>query len=274
MLVYFNSAADFVFSHLMPEFDDSNPFLESFSEDRKAALMLKYALASETQEIGVIGTISYPAVSTYACTAIAYCLILFSTHFSFSPMSGFNPHDGSPLNKGVTAHIAQDQLAYEIESTETSSDNMSLGIKLKGDRCFDVVGQPFMDDTHSFYLANVEITDGRKETMTKEMVEQAEEFSSMIPDLVGDFVYWMEKEEVMSDDDEMNEHLETLGPLPEEWKERALWVGSLVNPVPALSDVCPDIRPALLSCRNSHDRLAVATVALRAAIDRLSNAQH
>ncbi|KAL3941401.1 MAG: hypothetical protein SGBAC_004230 [Bacillariaceae sp.] len=215
--------------------------LSFISEDRKAALMLKYALASETQEIGVIG---------------------------------FNPHDGSPLNKGVTAHIAQDQLAYEIESTETSSDNMSLGIKLKGDRCFDVVGQPFMDDTHSFYLANVEITDGRKETMTKEMVEQAEEFSSMIPDLVGDFVYWMEKEEVMSDDDEMNEHLETLGPLPEEWKERALWVGSLVNPVPALSDVCPDIRPALLSCRNSHDRLAVATVALRAAIDRLSNAQH
>jgi len=210
--------------------------LEYFSADRKAARMLKYALESDTQEIGVIG---------------------------------FNPHDGSPLNKGVTATVAQDQIAYGIES----GSDMSIGIKLKGDRCFDVVGEPFMDDSNSFYLANVEITDNRKEIMTEEMEDNAEQFFSAIPDQVGDFVCLMKREEVMSDD-ELTEHLETLGPLPDDWKERAMWVGSLVNPVPALSDVCPDIRPALLSCRNSHDRLAVASVALHAAIDRLSNAQH
>lgn len=196
-------------------------------------MMLKYALESDTPEIGVIG---------------------------------FNPHNGSPLNKGVTAPIAKDQIAYGIEN------DPSMGIKLKGDRCFDVVGRPFMDPTNSFYLAKVEITDNRKEILTEEMEEKAEQFFSMIPDQVVDFVYWMKKEEVMSND-ELTEHLETLGPLPDDWKERALWVGSLVNPVPALSDVCPDIRPALLSCRNSHDRLAVASVALHAAIDRLSNAQ-
>ncbi|CAJ1942124.1 unnamed protein product [Cylindrotheca closterium] len=210
--------------------------LSFISDDRKAALMLKHALESETPEIGVIG---------------------------------FNPHDGSPLNKGVTAPIAPDQITYGIES----DSDMSMGIKLKGHRCFDVLGEPFMDDTNSFYLANVEITDRRKETMTEEMEEKAEKYFSMIEDQVGDFVYWMKKEEIMSND-ELTEHLETLGPLPDDLKERALWVGSLVNPVPALSDVCPDIRPALLSCRNSHDRLAVASIALHAGIDRLSNARH
>jgi len=199
--------------------------------------MLKYALDSDSHEIGVIG---------------------------------FNPHDGSPLNKGVTAPISKSQIAVGVE--DGSRSDMSIGIKLKGTRCFEVVGEPFMDDTNSFYLANVEITDNRKETMTKEMEENAQNFFSMIPDLVADFIYEMGEAEVLSEE-ELFEHVETLGPLPDDWKERALWVGSLVNPVSAFSDVCPDIRPALLSCRNSHDRLAVASIALRSAIDRLSDAQ-
>jgi len=207
--------------------------LSFVSADEKAYQMLKNTLSSETQEIGVIG---------------------------------FNPHDGSPLNKGVTAPIAQDQIVYGIEN----GSEMSVGIKLRGKRCFEIISELWLDDTNSFYLAKVEITDNRKETMTEDLEDKAEQFYSMIPDQVNDYVFWMTQKDVMSPD-ELKDHLKTLGPIPTDWHERAMWVGRLVNPVPALRDGCPDIRPALLSCPSAHDRLAVATVALRASIDKLSN---
>ena len=57
--------------------------------------------------------------------------------------------------------------------------------------------------------------------------------------------------------------------MPDDLTERALWVASVLNPVPAL-DVCVDIRPAMLACTNDYDRTVLAVQAVQSSIDHLS----
>ena len=96
------------------------------------------------------------------------------------------------------------------------------------------------------------------------------ELYDSIPKLVQEFVEWVIKTDRM-DPQEMNTHLEEMGPLPEDVTKRAMWVGALVNPssAPPLN-VCMEIRPAMLACRNIHDRMVLAATALRASIDHMS----
>ena len=64
-----------------------------------------------------------------------------------------------------------------------------------------------------------------------------------------------------------------LGPLPSEWKEQAMWVAALLNPTSSDTEeerVCLEIRPAMLSCHNDHDRMMLAATALQSSIDHLT----
>lgn len=56
--------------------------------------------------------------------------------------------------------------------------------------------------------------------------------------------------------------------MPEGIGARAIWIASLVNPLPTLG-VCMEIRPAMLACKNDYDRITLATVAIRSSIDNL-----
>jgi hypothetical protein len=81
-------------------------------------------------------------------------------------------------------------------------------------------------------------------------------------------VDWILKAERVKPQD-MNNRLKEMGPLPEDVTQRAMWVGTLLNPIPTL-EVCMEIRPAMLACRNIHDRMVLASTALRASIDHMS----
>mmetsp|Transcript_17083 Transcript_17083/g.24050 ORF Transcript_17083/g.24050 Transcript_17083/m.24050 type:complete len:347 (+) Transcript_17083:65-1105(+) len=58
---------------------------------------------------------------------------------------------------------------------------------------------------------------------------------------------------------QIDELLEQLGPIPPEDQpsERALWVGALINPIPALG-VAMEIRPSLLTAKTAQERVDVA----------------
>ena len=125
-----------------------------------------------------------------------------------------------------------------------------------------------MDDTQSFYLANVEIVDNRHEMMTSEMEDQALALHNTIPELLDEWVKLLIQTEHTTPAD-LNSRLKEIGKMPDSIKDRAIWVAALVNPIPPLG-VCVEIRPAMLSCRNDHDRMVLAATALRSSIDHLS----
>ena len=51
-----------------------------------------------------------------------------------------------------------------------------------------------------------------------------------------------------------------------------MWVAALLNPSSSNQEekVCLEIRPAMLSCHNDHDRMMLATAALQSSIDHLT----
>eukprot|EP00339_Tiarina_fusa_P002967 CAMPEP_0117020352 /NCGR_PEP_ID=MMETSP0472-20121206/15487_1 /TAXON_ID=693140 ORGANISM="Tiarina fusus, Strain LIS" /NCGR_SAMPLE_ID=MMETSP0472 /ASSEMBLY_ACC=CAM_ASM_000603 /LENGTH=303 /DNA_ID=CAMNT_0004725545 /DNA_START=53 /DNA_END=964 /DNA_ORIENTATION=- len=177
---------------------------------------------------------------------------------------GFNPHTGQPLNMGVTARIKKKDVIFGL----TREKERIIATSFTGQRRFEVVGEPWMDNTQSFWLANVEVVDKRHEILPEELEDAAMELYDKIPGMVQEFVDWVLKTERLKPQ-ELNTRLKEMGPLPEDVTKRAMWIGALVNPVPSL-EVCMEIRPAMLACRNIHDRMVLATTALRASIDHMS----
>lgn len=60
-----------------------------------------------------------------------------------------------------------------------------------------------------------------------------------------------------------------IGAMPIDIGARAMWVASLVNPLPAL-DVCLEVRPAMLACKNDYDRIMLASAAIQGSIDHMT----
>ena len=81
---------------------------------------------------------------------------------------------------GVTVAISKDNIE-NVTPTEISFES-------KGHRRFEVQNEPWLDNTESFYLATIEIVEGRKEEMTEEQQEKAEEIHSQLPGLVDNLV--------------------------------------------------------------------------------------
>ena len=157
-----------------------------------------------------------------------------------------------------------------IYNSEKDTKPKEVAISARGNRRFEVVGEPWLDDTGSFYLANVDIVDSRQEEISTNHIEQAKELSETIPSLVQE---WTKL--VVSNNKStlagMNQRLQEIGPMPQtSLKDRAIWVAALVNPIQPLKQVCLEIRPAMLSCRNDHDRMILASTALRSSIDHMS----
>mmetsp|Transcript_22119 Transcript_22119/g.32908 ORF Transcript_22119/g.32908 Transcript_22119/m.32908 type:complete len:111 (+) Transcript_22119:263-595(+) len=104
--------------------------------------------------------------------------------------------------------------------------------------------------------------------MSQEQKEEAKRLSSEIPSLVEQ---WLEQvfQSGKSDVDGMRERMNSIGPMPDTVGERAIWVGALINPIPPLG-VCLEIRPAMLACKNDHQRMQLAIAAIQSSIDHLS----
>lgn len=128
-----------------------------------------------------------------------------------------------------------------------------------------------MDSTNSFYVADVEIVENRMEFMAHNLEGKVMQLHNNIPSLVNEWARWLVQTEKQTPAD-LRRRLKDNGPMPKTPKERAIWVGALVNPIPNLG-VCMEIRPALLSCQNDHDRMVLASTALKSSIDHLSGKQ-
>jgi hypothetical protein len=89
---------------------------------------------------------------------------------------GVHPQSHVPFNFGVTASLSKDSIKNHII--------FGLSITVEGKRQFEVDDKSFMDPSGSFYMANVEIVDGREENMTHEQMQAAEHLSAKIPSLV------------------------------------------------------------------------------------------
>ena len=174
---------------------------------------------------------------------------------------GLNPHDKSPLNIGVTAKV----------TSKSIKDHNMLGTSLTitGKRRFEIEEEPFLDDSGSFYLASVDIVENREELMSQEETSEAEKLSEKLPHLVKQW-----KKEVASRgmESEVKNVMKTIGPMPSNLGKRALWVGSLVNPLPELK-LCSEIRPAMLACKNNYQRIFLAVLSLQSSIEFLASGE-
>ena len=176
-------------------------------------------------------------------------------------MIGFDPSTGDPLNVGVTVKIQ----TLKIEET-----SFTLGIE--GYERFEVQGEPVIDETGSYYMADIEIVEGRspERELSFEQLQEATRLHSEIPDLVQEWLQWLYKTGRATP-----ESMEPRLPgttMPSEIGGRAVWAAALVNPLPALG-VCLEIRPSMLACQSNLERVRLAHASLKASIDHLSGKQ-
>ena len=98
-------------------------------------------------------------------------------------MLGLNPHTSRPLNMGVTVQITP--------STIRNADGM-LSVDVVGKNQFEVEGEPWMDDTDSFYIADVDmVADSNEVEDSAEQIVQASTLSAAIPKLMESWIEWM-----------------------------------------------------------------------------------
>eukprot|EP00567_Pseudictyota_dubia_P006345 CAMPEP_0197434634 /NCGR_PEP_ID=MMETSP1175-20131217/2340_1 /TAXON_ID=1003142 /ORGANISM="Triceratium dubium, Strain CCMP147" /LENGTH=308 /DNA_ID=CAMNT_0042963425 /DNA_START=18 /DNA_END=944 /DNA_ORIENTATION=+ len=176
-------------------------------------------------------------------------------------MIGLNPHTGRPLNIGVTLTVKKENMHYNPLTKMVT-------LTAKGGRRFEVQGEPWMDETDSFYMAEVEIVDNREETMSEEDEQTAKRLDTKIPDLFESWLTWVIKSG-KSTTEEMEKRIKDLGSMPKEIGKRAMWVAAMVNSSPSL-EVCVEVRPAMLACHNDFQRTNLAVIALQSSIDHLS----
>mmetsp|Transcript_30672 Transcript_30672/g.40202 ORF Transcript_30672/g.40202 Transcript_30672/m.40202 type:complete len:215 (+) Transcript_30672:1-645(+) len=177
-------------------------------------------------------------------------------------MIGINPHTGRPLNMGVTLPIREEHLKSDAQG--------NLVISVQGSRRFEVQGEPWLDESSSFYMADVEIVDGRFEPIPKDLSSKVSDGMVQIPQMVEEWISTLlAKGHVESQRVLETTVLKELGPMPDTPTERAMWIAALLNPVPSLK-VCLEIRPAMLACKNEYDRIHLAMAALQSSIDHMN----
>lgn len=177
-------------------------------------------------------------------------------------MIGLNPHTGRPLSRGVTVSVSEDTVVV---------DGSSIAMTVTGKKRMELQGEPWLDPSGSFYLAEIEIMEERVELMTEEQEGNVEKLSQTLPEKIQEWVGWVIKANA-ADEKGMKARMKDLGPMPNDPTERALWVAALVNPLPKL-DVCLEIRPAMLSCSNDYDRMVLACQAVESSINHLNGKQ-
>jgi len=174
---------------------------------------------------------------------------------------GLNPHNKSPLNIGVTAKITPESVKH--------GKLLGTTVHITGNRRFEIEDEPYLDDSGSFTWPQLDIIDNREEIMSQEEISEANKLSEKLPTLVNQ---WKELVDSRGMKHEVKNVMKTIGPMPSNIEKRALWVGSLVNPLPELK-LCSEIRPAMLACKNNYQRIFLAVLSLQSSIDFLASGE-
>jgi hypothetical protein len=161
---------------------------------------------------------------------------------------GMHPYKaGEPLTVGVTVVVEQ------------KTTNV---LKVKAKEVVDVQGQPWWDSTKSCFITHLEVAQDDM-VLKGRHYQQAKEWFDELPVLVKK--WW----DVMGSNDDIP-HTSTTA----DFTERSLAVAALLNPSrPRERPVSLEIRPALLACRNDHDRLYLVHAALQASLQHLTGTE-
>jgi len=183
-------------------------------------------------------------------------------------MVGLNPHTGRPLCHGVTASVTNDTV--RIIDNIDGKKNALIHMTVTGGERMQVQGEPWLDDSKCFYLANVEITEHRQEILSSQQKQDTLALSETLSTLMPEWYHWVIASHA-TDPAGFQLRMDDLGKMPDvsDLTDRALWVAAVINPLPALG-VCLEIRPAMLSCQNDYDRMVLAVQAVQSSIDQMS----
>lgn len=171
------------------------------------------------------------------------------------------------ISTGERIHL-RDGVRVDIVGKPQVDDESSLLIQLRGAQLFRVEGE--VDNAPQGW------TEGRvafKEEVEEEenepsIIGKAKELSSMADEWIS-LARTHERQE-----GQIDQLLKDLGeiPPPENASDRAMWIGALINPIPALG-VALEIRPALLTARTTEERLNVAYDGMKRSIKHMNGSE-
>lgn len=153
-----------------------------------------------------------------------------------------------------------------------TNENGELVISIQGHRRFEIQGQDFEedDDVKGFTYADVEILEQKFEPISEYHYNQALFLSMQLVDLVDQWVVLVLAAGLMNSK-QIRHVLNDIGPMPDGFAERAIWVAALINPSTCnLGGFCDEIRPAMLLCQTDSDRLQLAYAAITTSIDAIT----
>jgi hypothetical protein len=186
-----------------------------------------------------------------------FCSALDDKELSLVGVHPYNP--AQPLSVGVTVDVLE---------ISTLAKGLTV-LTVKGQECLEVQNKPWWDAQQKCFLANVELmVDDQTRRLSKAHQEQVQRWFDEIPKLLVDWTKLMveTKRATMRD---LQERASDLDPI-DGYANCAYATASLLNPaVPYDSNVCLEIRPALLACRNDYDRLYLVHTALQASLQQL-----
>lgn len=208
--------------------------------------------------------------------------------------------NGELLYTGVTAPMQSKNFVYSLTAEKQEK---AITTSFKGTRIFRIVSDPWLDPSGAFYMAHVEILDGRyddENLAEKGQIQiDSDKLFSQIPALVDD---WMELmfaaglatpaslqlslREIIATERQTEQPQTTSNPRrgtrtrhrnnnyalypPRRQMERAIWVIALLNPIRRYpTPVSNEMRPAFLACRNDQDRLALCVKSIHTSVEFL-----
>jgi hypothetical protein len=227
---------------------------------------------------------------------------------------GFDPQTGYVLSTGVLCSVPIQSSGGVTYGLSNNKERIMATSFKATTTCFQVVGEPWMDVTNSFYMANVAIIMGDQQQQQQHLTgtvsapqlpppllssKKAEQWFASIPTLVEQWKALVYQAEWTTPANMAKHHqLDEIGShIPNGAKERAWWVAALLNPVGTIPLSHPqqqeqviahglapqnknkymtgaDMRPHMLQCQSDEERLLLAVTALQASCDFLQRFIH
>jgi hypothetical protein len=183
-----------------------------------------------------------------------------------------------PLTNGVEVEIVECERARETPDDSTGSTEDAWDVTLKAKRRFNISGEVVKTEG-GWTEARVNYLDSKTEEEMQQKQSEKEEGqdplslaramsksrqftqpNGNIPNNLSIIERWIELvRENERHPNQIDKLLRQLGEIPPEDQptERALWIGALINPLPALG-VAMEIRPSLLMAKSAEERVDVA----------------
>jgi ATP-dependent protease La (LON) substrate-binding domain len=185
-----------------------------------------------------------------------------------------------PLQNGVEVELVDPPLVVDGNNNNSNNNNKALRVKLKALRRFRINEGELQTNPAGWTEARVIfLDDGVHDTNDPESLARAIQVATQLTgehpsntDTTNLVTQWIDlaktKEHFPGQIDQLLEDLGDL-PAPENPTDLAMWIGALINPLPAMG-VAMEIRPQLLMARSAEERINIAYKGLLASIQHMN----